>query len=216
MTIRIVVVDDHPLLRQGVCAMLASQADMEVVGEAGNGREAVEQVRACQPDVVLMDIQMPELNGMLATRQILETAPETRVIALSSYSDRRFVNETLRAGASGYILKDQVGPVLPEAIRTVCAGETYLSPAIQSQIVAAYKENVPAESTSQAAVLSEREREILQLIAEGKESKEIAALLHVSRKTVDTHRRHIMEKLELYSVAELTRFAIREGLTPLE
>jgi DNA-binding NarL/FixJ family response regulator len=187
---------------------------MHVVGEAGDGRSAVKATRELKPQIVVMDISMPELNGIDATRQILNESPTTKVLALSAHGDRRMVTETLKAGASGYLLKDAAVEELVTAVRALMSGETYLSPRIANVLVDEYLQGKTESGTPTR--LSSREREVLQLMSEGKATKEVAAALGVSVKTAETHRRSIMEKLNLYSVAELTKYAIREGLTGLE
>lgn len=216
MAIRILMADDHSVMRAGLAAMLGEETGLEVVGQVDNGREAVAQAKALRPDVVVMDVTMPGLNGIEATRQIVAAAPAVRVVGLSMHGDRHFVAEMVKAGAAGYLLKMCDFEELVEAIRTVAAGKSYVSAAVAGTVLEDYRRLLPEEGVGPAAVLSEREREVLQLLVEGKEAKEIALLLHLSRKTVDTHRRSIMEKLGLGSVAELTKFAIREGLTPLD
>jgi DNA-binding NarL/FixJ family response regulator len=186
---------------------------MEVVGQAENGRATIELARKLNPDIVIMDISMPDLNGMDATRRILEENSSIKVVALSMHSDERFVSEMLKAGASGYLLKDCALDELDRAIRTVLANQTYISPTIAGTVV---KDYVHQLETGRPSVLSPREREVLQMIAEGKSAKQIAYQLKVSIKTVEAHRKHIMEKLDIYSVAELTKYAIRAGVTFLE
>ena len=210
--IRILLVDDHAVVRQGFKMILTAQSDMEIVGEAGNGREAVEQAEQLKPDIVIMDVAMPELNGIEATRRLAASTPHARVIALSMHKDSVYVREILRAGARGYLLKDSGAGDLVSAIRAVASGESYLSPAVSNAVLDDYRKHV----TNPIDLLSSREREVLQLIAEGQSTKEIARTLKVSVKTIETHRRQLMNKLELYSVAELTRYAIREGLASLE
>jgi DNA-binding NarL/FixJ family response regulator len=213
MATTILLADDHQLIREGTRSLIEKQPDLKVVGEAGDGRTAVSLARKLAPDIVIMDISMPELNGIDATRQIIENSPRTRVVVLSMHSDKRFVAAALKAGASGYLLKDGVSAEVSDAIRAVAAGQTYLSPRIAGIVVEDYVSNLPAGAAAAGAVLTAREREVLQLIAEGKATKRIAASLHASVSTVETHRRHIMEKLQFFSVAELTKYAIREGLT---
>jgi DNA-binding NarL/FixJ family response regulator len=213
MTLKILLADDHNLIREGLRSLIEKQPGMTVVGEAADGRTAVRLARKLAPDIVVMDISMPELNGIDATRQILEASPKARVIALSMQSDKRFVAAALKAGAAGYLLKDGVSAEVSDAIRAVAAGQTYLSPRIAGVVVEDYVSNLPAGAAKAGSDLSAREREVLQLIAEGKTTKQVAATLHTSISTVETHRRHIMEKLHLFSVAELTKYAIREGLT---
>jgi DNA-binding NarL/FixJ family response regulator len=212
----IVLADDHRMVREGLRSLLESEPDMHVVAEAENGRRAVELAAELTPDVLVMDIGMPALNGIEATRQILGDRPGTKVVALSMHSDRRFVSEMLKAGASAYLLKAGAFEELINAIRTVVAQKVYLSPRIADVVVDDYVRHLPKAEPSAFASLTAREREVLQLLAEGKATKQAAAILRVSVKTVETHRRQIMEKLDLHSVAELTKYAIREGLTTLE
>ena len=216
MSVRIVIADDHKLMREGLSSLLAQQTGMQVVGQATNGREAVQLTEREIPDVVVMDVSMPDLNGIDATRQIISRSPKTKVIALSMHSDRQFVAEMFRAGARGYLLKDSAFEELTSAIVRVTEDATYIAPKISGfkfDEEKAREENVEFLMKPR---LSEREREVLQMMAEGKGTKEIAADLHLSAKTVETHRQHLMDKLEIYSVAELTKFAIREGLTTLD
>ena len=189
---------------------------MEVVGEAENGHEAVRLCKQLKPEVVVMDVGMPELNGMDATRQCLAENPGVKILALSMHTDRRFASGMLQAGASGYLLKDAAFDQLIEAIRAVAAGKTYLSPAITEVVVDDYVSRLASGATGAFSVLSTREREVLQCLAEGQSTKEIAESLHVSAKTIETHRQQIMNKLDLHSVADLTKYAVREGLTSLE
>jgi len=200
--------DDHAVVRQGFRMILGAQADMEIVGEAGNGRDAITMCEQLQPDVVVMDVAMPELNGIEATRRIMETIPHTRVLALSMHKDSVYVREILRAGARGYLLKDSIDVDLLAAVRSIAKGEGYLSPAVSDAVLSDYRKHV----TDPLDLLSSREREVLQLIAEGKTNKEIAVLLNLSVYTVDAHRGRIMEKLNVHSTSELVRFAVRKGL----
>jgi DNA-binding NarL/FixJ family response regulator len=185
------------------------------VGEAENGRATVHLAKKLAPDIIIMDVAMPDLNGMEATRQIIADSPGVKVIAVSMHSDRRFVAEMLKAGASAYLSKDYAFDELENAIRTVVANKVYLSPDISGVVVDSYVRHTPKPESSAFSLLSDREREVLQLLAEGKTAKEIADQLHVSIKTVETHRTNIMTKLNIHRVAELTKYAIREGLTPL-
>ncbi len=205
---RILLVDDHAMVRQGFRMILAAQSDMEIVGEAGNGREAVELAEQLKPDVVVMDVAMPELNGIEATRRITASAPRTRILALSMYKDSVYVREILRAGARGFLLKDAIDHDLLAAVRAVASGEGYLSPAVSEAVLSDYRRHV----TDPLDLLSSREREVLQMVAEGKTNKDIATALNLSVYTVDAHRGRIMEKLNLHSVGELVRFAVRKGL----
>jgi DNA-binding NarL/FixJ family response regulator len=216
MPARILLADDHAIIRQGLCALLEKQPDIEVVGAAEDGRKALELVRVLVPDIVIMDISMPNLNGIDATRKIISEMGDVKVIALSIHSSRRFVTEMLKAGASGYILKECLFDELIEAIRTVSSGGVYLSPKITGVVVDDYVKRMSTDYQPEAPALTEREREVLQLLAEGRSTKQIALQLHVSAKTIESNRRNIMDKLGIHSVAELTKYAVREGLTPLE
>ena len=215
MSIRVIVVDDHKLVKEGICALLRDEPAVEVIGNAADGRAAVQMAEELSPDVVLMDVALPGLNGIEATRQIVKNKPRVRVLALSMYADGNYVSEMLRAGAAGYLLKDCEFDELARAIRTVASDHTYLSPRISNLVVADYLEHLPEDKQSPADVLTPREREVLQLLAEGESVKEIAARLNVSIKTVETHRRQVMEKLDIRSIAELTKYAVRRGLTSL-
>ena len=216
MSIRILLVDDHKITRQGLRSLLDKQQDMEVVAEAEDGRTAVRLVGELSPNVVIMDVTMPDLNGVEATRQIVGQSPDVKIIALSMHSDTLFVTEMLRSGASGYLLKDCAFEELSRAINAVVAGKTYLSPSISGVVVDDYLHRLSKADFSDSQVLTDREREVLQLMAEGKSTKRIALKLHISVKTVETHRRQIMNKLDIHTVAELTKYAIRKGLTSLE
>lgn len=216
MAIRIMLVDDHKMIRDGLKSLLLQHKNMEVVGEAADGQAAVQMAGKLAPDIVVIDIGMPELNGMEATRQITELRARTKIIGLSMHADRRYVARMLKAGASGYILKDSAFEELVLAIETVSKGKIYLSPQIAGTVVNEFKRIVTDDDGSVFTLLSEREREVLQQIAEGSSTKEIAAALGVSIKTIETHRRTIMGKLNLHSVAELTKYAVREGLTEVE
>lgn len=207
--IKIVVVDDHTIVRQGLKMILAAQPDIEVVGEAANGREAVDLVQKLKPDIVLMDVAMPELNGIDATRRMVEANSRLKILVLSMHKEAVYVREILRAGARGYILKDAIDTELLSAVRSVARGDGYISPAVSGALLNDYRKDV----TDPADLLSNREREVLQLIAEGKTNKEIAGKLNLSVYTIDSHRGKIMEKLNLHSTGELVRFAIKHGLT---
>ena len=219
-TVRVHLIDDHRILRQGLRALLEREPDFEVIGEAENGRTGVEFAKEAHPDIILMDISMPGLNGIDAARQILDHSPHSRIIALTAHSDRNLVREILKAGAVGYVVKDSAVEELTNAVRTVLAGRVYLSPRVAGLVVEGFvTDRAAAQGIPAAGVfarLTAREREVLQLMAEGKATKEVAQALSVSVKTAETHRRAIMEKLDLHSVAELTKYAIREGLTSLE
>jgi DNA-binding NarL/FixJ family response regulator len=215
VSIRLLVVDDHHLVRGALVGLLATVPEIEVVAEAATGREALEMVRRHHPQIVLMDIEMPDLNGIEATKQIMELQPRTRVIALSVHSASHYVCQMLDAGASGFLTKSASPEELDQAIKAVSTGNKYLSPEIASSMVGAWVSgnNGAADKPAQ---LHPRERQVLQLLAEGNTSKQIAKTLSVSRKTVDAHRQNIMNKLKLHSVAELTKYAVRRGLTTLE
>jgi two-component system response regulator NreC len=206
--IHILLADDHAVVRQGFKMILAAQPDMEIVGEAGNGREALDLAGQLQPDVIVMDVAMPELNGIEATRRVADLSPRTRVLALSMHKDSVYVREILRAGARGYLLKDSIASDLLAAVRAVARGEGYLSPGVSDAVLNDYRRHV----TDPIDLLSSREREVLQMIAEGKTNKEIATVLNLSVYTVDAHRGRIMEKLNLHSATDLVRFAVRAGL----
>jgi len=216
MSIKILLADDHKITREGLRLLLEKQPDMDVVAEAEEGRAAVRWARELLPHVVIMDVTMPDLNGMEATRQIVGECPGVKVIALSMHSDNLFVTEMLKSGASGYLLKDCAFEELARAIRAVVGGKTYLSPAISGVVIDDYLHRLSKSDFSDSEVLTDREREVLQLLAEGKSTKQIALKLHISVKTVETHRRQIMNKLDIHTVAELTKYAIRKGLTSLE
>lgn len=216
MKIRVLLADDHKIMRDGLCSLLAKQNNIEVIAEAENGRKAVQLALEKKPDVVIMDISMPDMNGIEATRQIVAELPKTKVIALSMHSDKRFVVEMFQAGASGFLLKDCASQELTRAIHTVAAKQTYLSAEIAGIMVDAYVSRFKTPDSSASSALTGREREVLQLIAEGWSTKQIASHLYISVKTVETHRRQIMKKLNRHSVAGLTKYAIREGLTSLE
>ena len=206
--IRILLADDHAVVRQGFRMILSAQSDLEIVGEAGNGREAIDLAASLRPDVVVMDVTMPELNGIEATRRLTADNPHVRVVALSMHKDSVYVREILRAGARGYLLKDSVADDLVAAVRAVAGGEGYLSPAVSNAVLDDYRKHV----TNPIDLLSSREREVLQMLAEGKTNKEIAATLNLSVYTVNAHRGRIMEKLNVHSINELVRFAVRNGL----
>ncbi|MBW2149486.1 MAG: response regulator transcription factor [Deltaproteobacteria bacterium] len=216
MNIRILLADDHKIMREGLCSLLEKQNEMEVVAQAENGRMTVKLTRELAPDVVIMDVAMPDLNGIEATQQIISEFPSVKVIALSMYSDRQTVKGMLRAGASGYLIKDSAFEELAQGIRAVLANRIYLSTKITDVVVKDYARQVSKDKRSAFSLLTPREREILQLLAEGKSVKQIASSLHLSVNTVNTHRAQVMTKLDLHSIVELTKYAIREGLTSPE
>src|SRR5579863_9285338 len=211
--IRVLIVDDHTILRAGLRMLLNAHPDLEVVGEASDGNQAVVSAQNMQPDVILMDIAMPECNGIEATRQIKRLLPDTRVLVLTMHENEEYLFQMLRAGAAGYILKEAADTELITAIRVVSAGRFYLSPSAQSMMVSDYLQRVRSgEEHDSYSALTEREREILKLVAEGHTNNQIAERLFISPKTVDTHRTHIMDKLNLHSRAELVKYAMRRGL----
>jgi two-component system response regulator NreC len=214
--IKIVLADDHQIVRHGLRSLLSAEPDMEVVGEADNGRAVIRLVQEHAPQVVIMDISMPDLNGIEATRLILGENPGIKVIALSMHSDSLFVLNMFKAGASGYLLKDCALEELVKAVRTVMARKVYLSPGISDIVIKDFVVGYSSADSSAYSILTNREREVLQLMAEGKTTNQIADSLCVSVKTVEAHRKQMMNKLDIHSVAELTKYAIRQGLTSLE
>jgi two-component system response regulator NreC len=215
LRILIILADDHKIVRDGLRSLIEKEGDMEVVAEAEDGSTAVRLALELSPHVVLMDIAMPGLNGIEATRQIIAAAPHIKVIALSMHASKQYIMEMLKAGAAGYLLKDSAFEELAGAIRTTLDNKTYLSPTVSEIVIDDYVQQLQNNHGSAFSVLSAREREVLQLLAEGNSMAQIADRLHLSVKTVETHRLHIMEKLNTRSVAELTKYAIREGLTSL-
>ena len=214
-TLRLLLADDHRIILEGLHTLLARHDGIEIVGEAADGPAAVRLAAELSPDIVVMDITMPGLNGIDATRQVLAHNPRVRVIALSMHADRRFVIGILKAGAAGYLLKDCASEEIARAVRTVAGGGMYLSAKITDVVVKDYVAQHWMNDSSAYTVLTAREREVLQRMAEGRSTKDIAFQLKVSVKTVETYRQQIMEKLDIHSVAELTKYAIREGLTTL-
>lgn len=215
MKITVVLADDHAIMLDGLRMILGQMSDLEVVGMAGNGREAVEMARKLCPDIVIMDIGMSDLNGMDATRQIRAADPKVKVIGLSAYADKRYVLGMLDAGASGYVHKSAAGTELLDAIRALCKGRQYLSSEIAGVVMDQCMANQTPSGNVASVALAPKEREVLQLVAEGKSSTEIGHRLKISARTVETHRRNLMAKLKLHSTAELTKYAIREGLSSL-
>jgi len=215
LSLKIILADDHKIIRVGLQALIEEHPKMQVIAVAENGRKAVALTRKLNPDVVIMDISMPDLNGIEATRQILSEFPDIKVIALSMHADRRFVTRMFKSGASGYLLKDCAFEELYDAISFVTKNQTYLSPAISGFVVDGFLKKQAVTEKDLSVELTVRECEVLQLIAEGQPTKKIAAHLNLSIKTVETHRRNIMQKIDVHSIAELTKFAVREGLTTL-
>lgn len=217
MTIRMLLADDHKIVREGIRSILEEEQDLEVIGEASQGQEAVGLCQSLNPDLVLMDVSMPGLNGIEATRQILSDSREIRVMALSMHRDPRFVAGILEAGAKGYLLKDCSSQELLTAIRQVHAGKTYISPGIADIVLDGFLKRLDLDqSAPPASVLSPREREVLQYLSEGYNLKQVADRLYLSPKTVETHRRNLMEKLEIDNLVDLIRYAIREGVISLD
>jgi len=207
------VADDHTIVREGLASLLAAQPDIRVVGTAADGREALRQALALRPEVVIMDISMPQMNGIEAARELRERAPQVRVVILSMHSSVEHVSHALEAGASGYVLKESAGQEIIDAVRAVRAGRRYLSPSVAE----AMAEHIGrGTGTSPLESLSARERQVLQLVAEGRSSAQIAAALHLSPKSVDTYRSRVMQKLHIHDIAGLVKFAIQHGLTPLD
>jgi len=216
MKIKILIADDHKIIREGLRSLLNEQEGMEVVAEADNGRMAVDLVNKHSPHIAIMDIQMPVLNGIEATREIVAKKGKTKVIVLSMYSDKRFISEMLKAGASGYLLKDCAFEEVANAVRTVLEGKIYLSPKIANVVIKDYVSQAAADNELKPKALTPREREILKKIVEGETTKQIAIHLKLSVKTIETHRTRIMDKLDIHTIPELTKYAIREGITSLE
>ncbi len=211
MSYRVLIADDHRIVREGLCCLLDKEHDMKVAGDAGDGRTILQMAGELHPDVIIMDVNMPEFNGIEATRAIVRALPGVKVVALSMYDDRRFVLGMLKAGAVGYLVKDDAFKNLAKAVRAVMANKTYLSPGIAELVANTGRGACPEPDTP---VLSHREQETLQLLAEGKTSKQIAESLHISVKTIESHRQQITTKLNIKNIADLTKYAIREGLTP--
>jgi DNA-binding NarL/FixJ family response regulator len=213
--IRVLLADDHQLLIDGLRAILAKRPNLDIIGVAKDGFEAVDLAARHRPDILLLDISMPGLNGIDAARQILRDLPGAKIIMLSMHDDRRFIQQSLRVGARGYILKESAATEVIQAIEIVERGQLFFSSSVREQILSEYVDLIQDGNGASASPLSPREREVLQLLAEGKSTKEIAGILNVSVKTIESHRKQIMDKLGLHSIAELTKYAIREGLTQL-
>jgi DNA-binding NarL/FixJ family response regulator len=216
MKITVVLADDHRIVREGLAAMMNAKPDIEVVAQAKNGREALRLVKELSPQVVVMDVAMPDLNGVEATRQISQEVPQAKILALSMHSDMQFISKMLAAGASGYVLKDSAFEELANAIRAVSNGRTYLSAGISDMVLQEYVHMLGNKQEDETCPLSTREREVLQLLAEGMSTKDVANRLHLSAKTVESHRRQIMEKLNVRNIAGLTKYAVRQGLTSVD
>jgi len=216
MGARILLADDHTILRAGLRSLIEVRCGDTVVGEAEDGLDAVRLAHELAPDLVVMDIGMPGLNGVEATRRIREQSPRVKILGLSMYHERRFVTRMFQAGATGYLLKDCAVDELQLAIRTVLAGQTYISPRVAGGLVGDYLERLSSAQGPETTLLTDREREVVQSLAEGRSSKEIAKVMGVSPKTVDTHRKRVMDKLGFRTIADLTKYAIREGLTTLD
>jgi DNA-binding NarL/FixJ family response regulator len=216
MTVRILVADDHCIVRQGLCSLIESHTEYEVTGQAASGREAVRFTRRLCPEIVIMDIGMPDLNGLDATRICIEVCPQIKVIALSMHADRRYVLGMLKAGAKGYILKENAFQEMIQAIEAVSNHQVYLSPKVAGTVVDDIVRPRVPEPVSPFELLTVKEREVLQMIAEGRPTRQMAATLNVSIKTVEARRKSIMRKLNLHNIAELIKYAIREGLTSVE
>jgi DNA-binding NarL/FixJ family response regulator len=214
MAVKILLVDDHEIMREGMSALLRKYSQFEVVGQATDGRQALEMASHLNPDVVIMDVGMPNLNGVDATKKLLSLYPDLKIMALSAHSDGSIVGKMIKAGASGYMLKESAFEELIEGLNTLLDGKTFLCKKISKVVFSEYVGMVTNSKKKNIDGLTSREREVLQLVAEGNTTKEIAAVLKLSTKTIDSHREHIMEKLEIRNIAGLTKYAIREGLTP--
>lgn len=215
--IRVLLADDHVIVQDGLECFLEHEEDIEILGSASTGLEVLEMIKQKCPQVIVMDISMPGLNGIETTRKVLEENPHIKIIILSVHSDRKFVDEALKAGAVGYLPKESMGAELRDAVHSVMEGKTFLSPSITKNFIDSYLYQDPTDKGEvKGTGLTNREREVLQLVAEGHATKSIAAELGMQVRTAETHRRNIMEKLNIHSVAELTKFAVRNGLTALE
>jgi two-component system, NarL family, response regulator NreC len=211
--LRLVLGDDHTIVRQGICKILEEQREWQVVGQANNGREAVKEILALQPDIAILDVGMPLLNGIEATRQLVRRLPALRVLILSMHADEAYITQALHAGAKGYLLKDSADTELIRAVTAIAAGKSFFSPAVASVMLDDYVRHLADKGIADRYdALSEREREIFQLIAEGHSNKEVAEILSISPATVETHRAHILQKLDVHNTAELVLYAVRRGV----
>ena len=212
-TIRVLLVDDHAILRAGLRSLLAAYSDIKVVGEAADGADALARVNELAPDVVVMDIAMPGVNGLVATRQILQAHPKTKILILTQYDNKEYVLPLMKVGAAGYVLKQSVDTDLVAGIRAVARGDSFLHPSVAKVVLDAYLQESNSADDDPYTQLTAREREVLILVAQGRSTREIAGLLHISPNTVDVHRAHMMQKLDLHNVAEISAYAVRHGLT---
>jgi DNA-binding NarL/FixJ family response regulator len=213
--ITVLVAEDHTIVRKGICSLIDGKADIQVVGEAEDGREAIEKAEALTPDVVLMDITMPHLNGLEATRQIKKRCPQVKILALTMYTNEEYILQIIQAGASGYVIKQAAPAELISAIHAVCRGDTFLSPSVSKVIIDEYMKHRASSTSARYDELTDREREVLQLLAEGHSNRSIAEELNISIKTVGVHRTSIMKKLKCQSVSDLVKYALRKGIISL-
>lgn len=213
--IRVMLVDDHPLIREAIGHLVAGAPDFECVGEAADGQECLARIEELRPDILVLDIAMPHINGEQVAREVRQRHPELRIVALSGYTDRQFVRAMSKAGVKGYVVKSASGRELIHALRAVASGKRYLSPEVTGAVMESWDEPSPGMDPSQPHALGKREKEVLRLIAEGQRSASIAITMDIAVATVEAHRRNILRKLQLHSAAELTRYAIRHGIVPL-